>query len=270
MAEHGNGGGGNIDPHRQLWRALPARRDRKRAQPAGERERHHQHAEQYDVAAVTGGEPSRDGAGKNGDEGGAFDQRIGRRQPIVRQMIGQDAVFDRAEQCRYDPEAGERDEHDGDRLVLVAVDRKGGDKHLGEFHALRHARLVEAVGEFAGEPREKEERRDKHRAGQRDQRATVLSRHLEQDEEDQRGLEEIVVERREELAPEQGREAPRQHERRHGAVIAGVPAAGVTVSGSDTQRALVPAEGFEPPTPRLRSGCSTAELRRLLERGPLI
>ena len=26
---------------------------------------------------------------------------------------------------------------------------------------------------------------------------------------------------------------------------------------------LVPAEGFEPPTPRLRSGCSTAELRRL-------
>ena len=27
--------------------------------------------------------------------------------------------------------------------------------------------------------------------------------------------------------------------------------------------ALVPAEGFEPPTTRLRSGCSTAELRRL-------
>src|SRR6185312_9421875 len=27
-------------------------------------------------------------------------------------------------------------------------------------------------------------------------------------------------------------------------------------------RLLVPAEGFEPPTPRLRSGCSTAELRR--------
>src|SRR5262245_51535784 len=26
---------------------------------------------------------------------------------------------------------------------------------------------------------------------------------------------------------------------------------------------MVPAEGFEPPTPRLRSGCSTAELRRL-------
>jgi hypothetical protein len=26
---------------------------------------------------------------------------------------------------------------------------------------------------------------------------------------------------------------------------------------------VVPAEGFEPPTTRLRSGCSTAELRRL-------
>ena len=29
------------------------------------------------------------------------------------------------------------------------------------------------------------------------------------------------------------------------------------------ERRLVPTEGFEPPTPRLRSGCSTAELRRL-------
>jgi hypothetical protein len=29
---------------------------------------------------------------------------------------------------------------------------------------------------------------------------------------------------------------------------------------------LVPAEGFEPPTTRLRSGCSTAELRRLKPR----
>ena len=28
------------------------------------------------------------------------------------------------------------------------------------------------------------------------------------------------------------------------------------------EEALVPAEGFEPPTPRLRSGCSTTELRR--------
>ena len=31
-------------------------------------------------------------------------------------------------------------------------------------------------------------------------------------------------------------------------------------------RRLVPAEGFEPPTTRLRSGCSTAELRRLKPR----
>src|SRR5262245_53329532 len=32
---------------------------------------------------------------------------------------------------------------------------------------------------------------------------------------------------------------------------------------------MVPAEGFEPPTTRLRSGCSTAELRRL-KTAPLI
>ena len=40
---------------------------------------------------------------------------------------------------------------------------------------------------------------------------------MEQDEEDQRVLEEIVAEGREELAPEQGREAPRHQQRRgHG------------------------------------------------------
>jgi hypothetical protein len=41
----------------------------------------------------------------------------------------------------------------------------------------------------------------------------------EQDEEDQRGLQEIIVECRKELAPEQRREAPRQQEGRHASCI---------------------------------------------------
>ena len=39
--------------------------------------------------------------------------------------------------------------------------------------------------------------------------------------------------------------------------------AGLPSRSSRSERRLVPTEGFEPPTPRLRSGCSTAELRRL-------
>src|SRR3974390_2257087 len=34
------------------------------------------------------------------------------------------------------------------------------------------------------------------------------------------------------------------------------------LTDSGLKERMVPAEGFEPPTPRLRSGCSTAELRR--------
>ena len=45
-----------------------------------------------------------------------FDQRVGRRQLLALEMIGQDAVFDRAEQRGDDAETGERDEQNRHRL----------------------------------------------------------------------------------------------------------------------------------------------------------
>ena len=69
-------------------------------------------------------------------------------------------------------------------------------------------------GYLAAERGEEEIRRDEDRARDRHQRGGMrLAQPAEQDQKDQRGLEEIIVEGREELAPEQGREAPRQHQR---------------------------------------------------------
>src|SRR5208282_3257033 len=98
-----------------------------------------------------------------------------------------------------------------------------GNADLDKLQTPRHERLVEAVGEFAAEPREKEERRDQRRAGQRDQSSRVRARDLEQNDEDERRLEEVVAKGREELAPEQGRETSRRHQGRgHGSPAVGV------------------------------------------------
>ena len=101
-----------------------------------------------------------------------------------------------------------------------ADDRDDRDADLGELEPLRHHRLVVAVGELAAERRQEEVRRDEDRGRERDQRLGPGPADLEQDQEDQRVLEEIVAECREELAPEQGREASGQQQGRgHGRCI---------------------------------------------------
>ena len=52
------------------------------------------------IAAVLRRDPGDDGAEKNGEEGSAFDQRVALGQFLAGKMVGQDAVFDRAEQRR--------------------------------------------------------------------------------------------------------------------------------------------------------------------------
>jgi hypothetical protein len=90
--------------------------------------------------------------------------------------------------------------------------RHEGNPDLSKFEAARDQRLVVAVGDLSPKRRQEKEWRDENAAGERDQRLGVGSTDLEQDEKNERGLEEVVAESREELAPEQGREAPRQHQ----------------------------------------------------------
>ena len=81
-----------------------------------------------------------------------------------------------------------------------------------ELQPLRHDRLVVAVGDLAAERRQEEIRRDEHRRRERDEGFGRRAADLEQDQEHQGVLQEIVAERREELAPEQRREAAGQQE----------------------------------------------------------
>ena len=79
-------------------------------------------------------------------------------------MIGQDAVFDRAEQRGDHAEQEQREEQQhAAECSEEADDRQEGDADLDELQPLRHPGLVEAVGDLAAERRQEEERRDEHR-----------------------------------------------------------------------------------------------------------
>jgi hypothetical protein len=130
-------------------------------------------------------------------------------------VIRKDAVLDRAEQGRDRPEQAERHEQHRHGMEQEAQHRGAGREDLRELEPAGHQRLVVPVGPLAAEARQDEERPDEDRARQRHQDAGMgigLAADPEQDQEGQRVLQEIVVERREELAPEQWREAPRSHQ----------------------------------------------------------
>src|SRR5271155_3048843 len=172
------------------------------------------------ITVAVGGDAGDDGAEQDREEGAAFDQRVGRRQFPARQQVGQDAVFDRAEQRGERAEQQHRDEQNRQRVQREAGDRDNGGAKLDELDALRDKALVVAVGELAAEPGQEEERRDQRRAGERDERRGIGAGGREQNDEDERGLEKIVAEGGAELAPEQRRETARRHQGHGHAVLA--------------------------------------------------
>jgi len=86
-----------------------------------------------------------------------------------------------------------------------------GNRVLVTAELVANANYVELETAEGGQ---KEEGRDEDRARERNQGFRVASVRLEQDYENQRGLEKIVVECREELAPEQRGKPPRQQQGR--------------------------------------------------------
>ncbi len=169
------------------------------------------------MPAALGGIAANHGAKDDGDEGGAFDERVARRQLLGRQVIGQDAVLHRPEEGGDHAEQEERQEQQRQRMEGEACDSHRGGADLGELQPLRHHGLVELVGELAAQCREDQEGQDEDGAGEADQSLPFGSRHLEQDQEDDRVLQDVVSEGREELGPEQRRETTRgeklEHER---------------------------------------------------------
>src|SRR5271157_3608275 len=68
------------------------------------------------------------------------------------------------------------------------------------------------IGDLAAERRKRDRGQDENDRGEQDLEAGVLAAEAEENEHDQHIADEIVVERREELAPEQRREPPRRHQ----------------------------------------------------------
>ncbi|MEZ5788113.1 MAG: hypothetical protein R3D62_16945 [Xanthobacteraceae bacterium] len=143
------------------------------------------------------------GSKQDGDKRRSFVNRIAGRQFLGRQMIRQNAVFDRTEQRRNDTEQEECDEEDQQRVRRQTDygNRRGTNSGL-----IRCATaLVEPVGDLARQPGGEKERGDEDGAGlRRRQGFRSRSDHLEEDQEHEGVLEKVVVECGEELGPGEG------------------------------------------------------------------
>ena len=201
----------------ECGRRLAGRGDGSAGAVAEGREAKDRRREDRGAAAAGTGKAGEDRAEQDGEERRAFDERVAGGQFLAGEMIGEDAVFDRPEERGDHAEEQHGEEEHRDGMKGEARDRHGRGADLGEFQALRYQRLVVAVGDLTADAGEKEEGDDEERARQRHQHAGVrrvgAGADAEEEKEDQRVLQEVVVEGRKELRPEQRREAPGGHQR---------------------------------------------------------
>ena len=137
------------------------------------------------IAAVLGSDPADDGPKQDGDEGRALDQGVAGGELGAGEMVGKNAVLDRAEQRSDHAEQKQRHEQHRYRMHGEAEHCDEGNADLGEFEPPRHHRLVVAVRQFAAERGQKEIGRDEDRGGKGDQRLRVRAADVEENEKDQ-------------------------------------------------------------------------------------
>ena len=193
-------------------RADPGRRDKAGGGVTGERDDHQLSRNARGRAALRRREAAGDEPADDCGEGRALDQRVGRNELLAPQVIGQDAVLDRAEQRRdaAKPEQGDIEQHQRRQNEPCGGDHLHAE--LCELQPPRDESLVVRIGDFASEGGKRDRRQDEHHRRDQDFRAAVLRAEAEQDQHGQHVADEIVVKRRKELAPEQRREAPRGHQ----------------------------------------------------------
>ena len=174
------------------------------------------HGKPQGGAGRLGEERADDRPDEDGDEGAHLHHGVAAYQLVFRQVLGDDAVFDRAEEGRLEAEEEEED-HEEDRVV--EEEPRGGGRHDRDFQELDVADepcLVVLVGDLPGQGREEKEGQDEEPRGDvypRVRMAADLFARVKRDDEDQGVLEDVVVESPQELGAEERSETAGQEER---------------------------------------------------------
>ncbi len=120
----------------------------------------------------------------------------------------QDRILDRAEQRRLGPHAEQH--HEQQRQVAQQHAQRTGqhDEDLGELDPADQRGLLEALAQLSAQSGKEKERQDEQQRAEVDQQTLVGGRaELEQNRQDQRLLEHVVVERAEQLSAEERQKA---------------------------------------------------------------
>src|SRR4029453_7033422 len=127
-------------------------------------------------------------------------------------MIGKNAVFGRTKKRGEDAETEQGAKQQRQRIPRIAPCRHGGHENFYELQPLRHRCLVVTVCELPTKPGQEKKRSDKYCPGGCNQCFRIADARLEQNYKGKRSLEEIIVECREELAPEKRSKFPGQQQ----------------------------------------------------------
>ena len=150
------------------------------------------------------------GADQDGEKRAGLDQRVAGEQLVRREVGRQNAVFDRPEEGRMDPHQEQDREQQHNMTAGEAGHRDRHEDDLGGLDRDDQLALLEFVGEKPRRGRKQEERQDEQPRRRRDQDLPIEPGLLRQPighQDDECVLEEIIVERAQELGDEERQEA---------------------------------------------------------------
>ena len=173
------------------------------------RDQHHRGSDDGRVVLTAHHDSRTDGAGQDGQKGAGFNQRVAAQQFFLFQCLRQDRVLDRAEQRGLSAHQEQHAEHQR-QIAQQHTGRAGHhDRNLGELDPAHQRILGELLTKLPAKGRKQKERQDEQQRTKIDQQVLVLgASELEQNREDQRLFEDVVVERTEQLSNEKRQKTP--------------------------------------------------------------
>ena len=172
----------------------------------------HQQDRRCDNGRVVRGrhhDPRADGTGQNRQEGAHFHQSVATDQFILMQVLRQDRVLHRPEQRRVRPHGEQRQQHHPQVVEHEPRRAHQHDRDLAQFDQADQRILGVFLAKLPRQCREQKERQNEQQRTQVDpNRAITVDTQLVEDGEDQRLLEDIVVEGPEGLGDEKRQKPP--------------------------------------------------------------